>query len=198
MGTTALKSYSSAGLDDLTDRQFRFVQNYIVHLDGEQAAIEAGYSPKTAKSTASKLLNRTPIARAVGVLKRRGLEAAELTQEEVLTQLKHCVTRTSDDFLDENGKLKNHSEWNPRAKAALDGIKQRRRVLYGPDGEPMGEEIETEIKLVSKGGAITTAMRHFENKLSEEDLVDKNLDWDAMYDPKGDGASSELKKLEGE
>jgi len=196
MGSTSIKSYSSAGLDDLNDRQFRFVQNYIVHLDGQQAAIDAGYNPKSAKSQAVKLLNNTRVARAIGVLKRKGLEKAELSQEEVLEQLKHCVTRTSDDFLDEEGRLKPHSEWNVRAKAALDGIKQRKRVLRGPDGEIMGEEIETEIKLVSKGGAITTAMRHFENKLSKEDLIDKGLDWDAMYDPKGDGASSELKKLE--
>ena len=132
----------------------------------------------------------------IGVLKRRGLERAELTQTEVLVHLKHCVTRTSDDFLDGDGKLLPHSEWNDRAKAALDGIKQRvRRVPMG-DGE-FAEEVETEIRLVSKGGAISTAMKHFDNKIDASNLEDKSLDWDALYDEAEDsGVSQEMKRLE--
>lgn len=195
MGKTDLKHYSSAGLEDLNDKQFRFVQSYMIDLDGQKAAIDAGYSPKSARTQAAKLLSSTKIAKAIGVLKRRGMEKAELTLQEVMVHLKHCVVRTSDDFLDEDGRLKPHSEWNERAKAALDGIKQRRRVIKSGE-EIIGEEIETEIKLVSKGGAITTAMRHFENRVDPEELKDKKLDWDALYDEKEDSASTELKKLE--
>ena len=196
MAKVPLKSYSGAGLDDLTDRQLRFVESYIVSLDGQQAALDAGYSPKTARVKACQLLSDGKVAKAIGVLKRRGLERAELTQAEVLVQLKHCVTRTSDDFLDSNGRLLPHDQWNERAKAALDGIEQRVRRIPTGDGD-YAEEIETKIKLVSKGGAISTAMKHFDNKIDASELEDKSLDWDALYDEAEDsGASQEMKRLE--
>lgn len=196
MAKVKLKSYSGAGLDDLTDRQLRFVESYIVSLDGQQAALDAGYSPKTARVKACQLLADGKVAKAIGVLKRRGLERAELTQAEVLVQLKHCVTRTSADFLDANGRLLPHDQWNERAKAALDGIEQRVRRIPTGDGD-YAEEIETKIKLVSKGGAISTAMKHFDNKIDPNELEDKSLDWDALYDEAEDsGASQEMKRLE--
>jgi phage terminase small subunit len=196
MAKVPLKSYSGAGLDDLTDKQLRFVESYIVSLDGRQAALDAGYSPKSASVKACQLLSDGKVAKAIGVLKRRGLERAELTQAEVLVQLKHCVTRTSDDFLDSNGRLLPHDQWNERAKAALDGIEQRVRRIPAGDGD-YAEEIETKIKLVSKGGAISTAMKHFDNKIDASELEDKSLDWDALYaEAEDSGASQEMKRLE--
>lgn len=194
--TVPIKSYRTTGIDELTDREFRFVENYIITLNAHQSAVDAGYAPKSARVQAAKILSRTKVRRVIGVLKRRGLAKAELTQREVLEQLRHCVTRTSDDYLDEDGKLLPHSEWSERAKAALDGIKQRTRVLKDSDGNVIGEEIETEVKLVSKGGAITTAMKHFENQVSVDDLTNKSLDWDSMYNPREDSASTALRELE--
>ena len=63
MAKVKLKSYSGAGLDDLTDRQLRFVENYIVHLDGQQAALDAGYSPKSARVKACQLLSNGKVAK---------------------------------------------------------------------------------------------------------------------------------------
>ena len=42
----------------LTAKQARFVEEYLVDLNGTQAAIRAGYSPKTAAATASRLLRK--------------------------------------------------------------------------------------------------------------------------------------------
>jgi len=196
MATTSIKSYTSIGIDDLTDREFRFIEGYVISLNGQQAAVDAGYSPKSARAQASRLLSRTKVRRVIGVLKRRGLAKAELRQAEVLEHLKHCVTRTSDDFLDDDNRLKDHSEWNERAKASVDGIKHRTRTLKDSDGNVIGEEVEVEIKLVSKGGAITTAMKHFADQVSADDLANQSLDWDALYDPKQDSASTALLELE--
>jgi phage terminase small subunit len=50
----------------MTPRQRRFVAEYLVDCNGKQAAIRAGYGPKTAAHEAWKLLNRRPnVARAV-------------------------------------------------------------------------------------------------------------------------------------
>lgn len=49
----------------LTLKQQRFIQEYAVDLNGTQAAIRAGYSPKTARSIASETLQRPAVKTAV-------------------------------------------------------------------------------------------------------------------------------------
>lgn len=49
----------------LTPKQQRFIQEYAVDLSGTQAAIRAGYSPKTARSIASETLQRPAIQKAL-------------------------------------------------------------------------------------------------------------------------------------
>lgn len=52
--------------DVLTDMQIKFIDNYFKNgKNGSKAAIDAGYSPKSAKAAAQELLHRHPIASAV-------------------------------------------------------------------------------------------------------------------------------------
>ena len=48
----------------LTPKEQRFVQEYAIDLNGTQAAIRAGYSPKTARSIASEALQRPAVKAA--------------------------------------------------------------------------------------------------------------------------------------
>src|SRR5271167_3160732 len=45
----------------LTPKQARFVEEYIVDLNGKQAAIRAGYSPRTAEVQSSRLLRNAKV-----------------------------------------------------------------------------------------------------------------------------------------
>lgn len=45
----------------LTDKQKRFCEEYLIDLNATQAAIRAGYSPKTAEQTASRLLRNVKV-----------------------------------------------------------------------------------------------------------------------------------------
>ena len=45
----------------LTDKQKRFCEEYLIDLNATQAAIRAGYSPKTAEQTASRLLRNVNV-----------------------------------------------------------------------------------------------------------------------------------------
>lgn len=54
---------------ELTEKQQRFVDEYLVDLNGTQAAIRAGYSPKTAHVIASENIRKPYLAAAI--LKRR-------------------------------------------------------------------------------------------------------------------------------
>lgn len=67
--------------DILTDKQKRFTDEYIVDCNATQAAIRAGYSPKSASKTGSKLLNnpkvRNYIDKELDVIRSKNIADAE-------------------------------------------------------------------------------------------------------------------------
>jgi len=79
----------------LTPKQQRFVENYLIDLNATQAAIRAGYSPKTAKQQASRLLTNVNVAAAVDKAKRERSEATEIDAEWVLQQAVNVYQRVT-------------------------------------------------------------------------------------------------------
>ena len=55
-------------MNKLTNRQKRFVEEYLIDLNARQAAIRAGYSPKTAQEQASRLLANVKVQTAISAL----------------------------------------------------------------------------------------------------------------------------------
>lgn len=72
----------------LNDRQRRFVDEYLVDLNGTQAAIRAGYSPKTARQIGQKLLTKVDIQQAISAAQSKRQERTELTADEVIRDLR--------------------------------------------------------------------------------------------------------------
>lgn len=68
----------------LTPKQQRFVDEYLIDLNATQAAIRAGYSPKTADKIASQLLGKTRVAEAIEQAKAERSERTKITQDDVL------------------------------------------------------------------------------------------------------------------
>lgn len=66
----------------LTPIQRRFVEEYAIDLNGTQAAIRAGYSPKTARSIASENLTRPEVRAAIrkALQDQAGLPHARLAE----------------------------------------------------------------------------------------------------------------------
>lgn len=62
----------------LTPKQQRFIQEYTVDLNGTQAAIRAGYSPKTARSIASETLQRPAVKMAIQKALRANVERLQM------------------------------------------------------------------------------------------------------------------------
>jgi phage terminase small subunit len=71
----------------LSPRQQRFCVEFIVDLNGEQAAIRAHYSPRTARSQASRLLTKANIRAEIERLQAKRSERTEITADRVLTEL---------------------------------------------------------------------------------------------------------------
>ncbi len=71
----------------LTARQARFVKEYLVDLNGTQAAIRAGYSPRTANEQSTRLLANVHIKAAVDAGAAKQHAQLDLTAQKVLTEL---------------------------------------------------------------------------------------------------------------
>jgi phage terminase small subunit len=71
----------------MTPRQLRFVQEYLVDLNGKQAAIRAGYKPSCAAKIASDMLRRQPqIVKAVSDAMAAREFRRLLTRERILLE----------------------------------------------------------------------------------------------------------------
>ena len=70
----------------LTDRQELFCQEYLVDLNGTQAAIRAGYSEKTADRIANQNLNKIEVKNRLSELKTDREERLQVNADWVLEQ----------------------------------------------------------------------------------------------------------------
>ena len=75
------------GSQPLTAQQQRFVDAYLATHSGRLAALDAGYSPKSAATQACHLLNRPHIRRAIDFrvshLRRRHIATADMVVKEL-------------------------------------------------------------------------------------------------------------------
>jgi phage terminase small subunit len=74
-------------MQNLTAKQARFVDEYLVDFNGAQAAIRAGYSRKAAKEVASRLLTYAHVSKAVERHAQEASERLKITREAVLQGL---------------------------------------------------------------------------------------------------------------
>lgn len=71
----------------LSPKQQRFVDEYLIDLNGTQAATRAGYSPKTANEQAARLLAKVSVAQAISDAQAKLRTRTGITQERVIQEL---------------------------------------------------------------------------------------------------------------
>jgi hypothetical protein len=81
---------------NLTPRQSRFVDEYLVDLNATQAAIRAGYSARTAEQQAARLLGNVKVSEAVRTAQAARSERVRITQDDVLRGLHREATWMGD------------------------------------------------------------------------------------------------------
>ena len=91
---------------ELKGKQVDFVREYLVDLNATQAAIRAGYSPKTARSIANENLTKPDIQAAIERERRKLAERTELSQDEVIRGIRATIDRCnqSEAVCDASGK----------------------------------------------------------------------------------------------
>lgn len=127
----------------LNKKQEIFCQEYIIDLNGKQAAIRAGYSAGTAKEQAARLLTYANVSDKIAELLAQRAKKSELKAEDVLNEIRNIAFADVKDFLsfstDKLGRInvtvKNSDEIDTRAISEVhwspkDGFKFK---LYSKD-----------------------------------------------------------------
>jgi phage terminase small subunit len=111
----------------LTDKQRRFVDEYIISLNATQAAIKAGYSPKTAEQMGYKLVQNSSVSEALQKKRLKLEKKTEITQERILQELANVALANATDYVtitDGGVQIVNTADIPPDKLAAIAGIKQ--------------------------------------------------------------------------
>ena len=77
----------------MTDKQKRFITEYLIDLSATQAAIRAGYSQRTAYSIGQRLLKNVEVKEAINSAMKEREARTEITADYVLTNLREIVER---------------------------------------------------------------------------------------------------------
>lgn len=85
-------------LDALTPKQKRFVQEYLVDLNGTQAAIRAGYSKNTANEIAAENLAKLSINAALEPLMAARAAKTAISAEQVIVGLANLANANMQDY----------------------------------------------------------------------------------------------------
>ena len=103
----------------LTPRQQRFVDEYLIDLNATQAAIRAGYSPKTAQSQSSRLLSNVMVRAAIidGMAERH--TKSVMSAVEALERASTIARLDIRQFYRDDRSLKDVSEWTPAMGAQV-------------------------------------------------------------------------------
>lgn len=143
----------------MNEKQKRFVAEYLVDLNATQAAIRAGYSPRTARKQASDLLTKPDIAAAVAAGQKRRINKLELSAERVLKEMSRLafsdVTRL---YALEGQSIKALDDLSEDDRAAIAHIETVRRNLAGGDGHT---DVIHKIRLWDKPKSLEMLGKHF-------------------------------------
>lgn len=98
----------------LTNKQRRFVEEYLIDLNATQAAIRAGYSEKTAEQVGYQLLQKTSVKQAIDEALAKRSEKAERKAADVLADVQELARTAKREYLKEPA---NHNLLNSTLKA---------------------------------------------------------------------------------
>jgi phage terminase small subunit len=111
----------------MNPKQQRFCQEYLVDLNGTQAATRAGYSFKTASSQSERLLRNVEVQAEIQRLQMQRSERLEITADDVLKDLAAIAfTPITEVLTIADGKvtLKPLEEWSDYAHKAVENVRQ--------------------------------------------------------------------------
>lgn len=144
-----------AGKREMTDKQRRFVEEYLVDLNATQAAIRAGYSEKTAGQIGDENLKKPEIKQAIQARRKELSEKVEITQERVLKEYARLAFLDPRKLFDNTGAPLPIQELDDDTAAAIVGLDV---VQVGNSDVGIGDILK--YKLADKKGALDSVAKH--------------------------------------
>lgn len=135
----------------LTEKQRRFVDEYLVDLNAEQAAIRAGYSPKNAAAYGYRLRQTPEVQAEIRRAQRRRQRRVEITQDRVLQEYARLAFFDPRKLFAPDGSPKSIAELDEDTAAALTGLDLEER-------EPVGHV--KKYRLANKLAALDSVARY--------------------------------------
>ncbi len=137
----------------MENKQDRFVEEYLIDLNATQAAIRAGYSPKTADRQGCRLLKNAKIARAIAIAEADRSKRTGINQDRVIRELaKVAFADVSRALNTQSGEIRRDAPSEDLAAIQCVKIKQM-------EGDK-GTSYECEIKLSDKTRALELLGKH--------------------------------------
>lgn len=90
----------------LPPKQALFVREYLKDLNGKQAAIRAGFAPRSAEVTASQLLSKPKVREIIEELNDKRCEKIEVNAAMILKELIRIATSDISAAFDDQGNIK--------------------------------------------------------------------------------------------
>ncbi len=142
------------------DRKKAFAEAYIANeRNGKQAAITAGFSPRTAESQASRLLKDVKVQQIIRERQNELAKKHELTTESIIAELAKIVHSDPRKLFDEHGALLPVHLWPDDMAAAVASVEVFEEFVgQGADRVSIG--YTKKLKLWDKNPAIDKAMKH--------------------------------------
>jgi len=133
----------------LTDKQQRFVDEYLIDLNATQAAIRAGYSEKTAEQQAYQLLQKPSVQEAIAAGKKSRSEKTAIDATYVLNRLIEIDQMDALDILDDDGNMLPVRNWPKVWRTTLSGMDINRLKAIGDEDNKI-ESVLQKIKWPDK------------------------------------------------
>lgn len=136
----------------LSEQRQRFVDEYLIDLNGTQAAIRAGYSVKTAQEQASRLLSNVIVQEAISKKMAERSKRTGVNQDRVVLELAKIAFVRMTDVVDSNGRI--------RSDASDDDLSCIESIKYKESDNEFGGSVEREVKIASKMKALELLGKH--------------------------------------
>ena len=158
---------------EITDKMRQFVDEYLIDLNGTQAAIRAGYSESTAQEQSSQLLARPDIRALIEQAQKDRVDRVQINQDTTVNELKTIAFSDVADFVivKEGGVIEQRpfNELKKEQTRCVKKIRQTVRTAQSSDGAVIHQTAVLELELYDKVKSLELLGRHlgiFNDKLT--------------------------------
>lgn len=143
---------------NLTEKQQRFCEEYLLDLNATKAAIRAGYSESTARSIGCENLTKPDIQEYIADLQAKKAEEHNISHNRIIQELVKVAFGDVKNYFDEHGRIINISELSNDVSGSIKSVTVFSEKIRS-EGETIVEESMKKIESYDKLKAIDTLNR---------------------------------------